>query len=44
MIKEILIRTTFNWDWLTSSGIQSIIIKASRQSWCRRSREFYIFI
>jgi hypothetical protein len=27
MTKATLIRTTFNWDWLTSSEIQSIIIK-----------------
>jgi hypothetical protein len=24
---QTLIRTTFNWDWLTGSEIQSIIIK-----------------
>jgi hypothetical protein len=23
-----IIRTTFNWDWLTGSEVQSIIIKA----------------
>jgi len=28
MIKATLIRTTFNWGWLTGSEIQSIIIKA----------------
>jgi hypothetical protein len=27
MIKAILIRTPFNWCWLTSSEVQSIIIK-----------------
>ena len=27
MTKATLIRTTFNWGWLTSSEIQSIIIK-----------------
>jgi hypothetical protein len=42
MTKAILIRTTFNWGWLTGSEVQSIIIKvgsmaASRQAWCRRS-------
>jgi hypothetical protein len=25
MTKAALIRTTFNWDWLTSSKVQSII-------------------
>jgi hypothetical protein len=28
LTKATLIRTTFNWDWLTGSEIQSIIIKA----------------
>jgi len=28
MTKAILIRTTFNWGWLTGSEVQSIIIKA----------------
>jgi hypothetical protein len=28
MTKATFIRTTFNWGWLTSSEIQSIIIKA----------------
>jgi hypothetical protein len=28
MIKETLIRTRFNWGWLTGSEVQSIIIKA----------------
>jgi len=28
MTKATLIRTTFYWDWLTGSEIQSIIIKA----------------
>jgi hypothetical protein len=27
MTKATLIRTTFNWNWLTGSEIQSIIIK-----------------
>jgi hypothetical protein len=42
MTKTTLIRTTFNWGWLTGSEVQSIIIKAgrnmaaSRQAWCRR--------
>jgi hypothetical protein len=27
MTKATLIRTTFNWGWLTGSEIQSIIIK-----------------
>jgi hypothetical protein len=43
------LKRTFNWGWLTGSEVQSIIIKpgtmaASRQAWCRRSQEFYIFI
>jgi hypothetical protein len=28
MTKATLIRTTFNWNWLTGSEVQSIIIKA----------------
>jgi hypothetical protein len=28
MTKATLIRTTFNWGWLTSSECQSIVIKA----------------
>jgi hypothetical protein len=28
MTKAVFIRTTFNWDWLTGSEVQSIIIKA----------------
>jgi hypothetical protein len=28
MTKAARIRTTFNWGWLTGSGVQSIIIKA----------------
>jgi hypothetical protein len=28
MTKASLIRTTFNWGWLTGSEVQSIIIKA----------------
>ena len=32
MIKAILIKTTFNWYWLTGSEIQSIIIKAKHGS------------
>jgi hypothetical protein len=28
MTKAALIRTTFNWGWLTGSEVQSIIIKA----------------
>ena len=28
MIKATLIRTTFNWGWLTGSEVKSIIIKA----------------
>jgi hypothetical protein len=42
MTKATLLRTTFNWGWLTGSEVQSIIIKehyhqgnmaASRQAW-----------
>jgi len=33
MIKATLIRTTFNWDWLTDSKVQSINITAARQAW-----------
>jgi hypothetical protein len=28
MIKETLIKTTFNWGWLTGSEVQFIFIKA----------------
>jgi hypothetical protein len=28
MTKATLIRTTFNWGWLTGSEVQSIMIKA----------------
>jgi hypothetical protein len=28
MTKATLLRTTFNWGWLTGSEVQSIIIKA----------------
>jgi hypothetical protein len=36
-----LIKTTFNWDWLTGSEVQSNYhqgenMAASRQAWCRR--------
>jgi hypothetical protein len=39
MAKATLIRTTFNWGWLTDSEVQSIIIMvgsmaASRQARC----------
>jgi hypothetical protein len=42
MTKATLIKTTFNWGWLTGSEVQSIIIMAgsmaaSRQAWCRQS-------
>jgi hypothetical protein len=36
MTKATLMRTTFNWDWLTGSEVQSIIIKAG--SWQRPGR------
>jgi hypothetical protein len=29
MIKATLVRTTFNWGWLTGSDVQSIIIKVN---------------
>jgi hypothetical protein len=49
MTKTTLIRTTFNWGWLTGSEVQPLIIMAgsraaSRQAWHWRSREFYILI
>jgi hypothetical protein len=28
MTKATLLRTTFNWDWLTGSGVHFLIIKA----------------
>jgi len=28
MTKATLIRTTFNWSWLTGSEVQTIIVKA----------------
>jgi hypothetical protein len=31
MTNATLIRTTFNWGWLTGSEVQSIIIKAGTQ-------------
>jgi hypothetical protein len=43
MIKAtLIIRTTFNWGWLTGSEVQFTIIKGgsmavSRQAWYRRS-------
>jgi hypothetical protein len=30
MTKATLIRTTFNWGWLTGSVIQSVIIKVGK--------------
>ena len=41
--------TTLNWDWLTGSEVQSIILKtesmaASRQAWCQRTQGFCILI
>jgi hypothetical protein len=36
MAKTTLIRTTFNWGWLTGSEIQSIIIKTG--AWQHPSR------
>jgi hypothetical protein len=36
MTKAMLIRTTFNWGWLTDSEVQSIIIKAG--AWQRPGR------
>ena len=29
MTKATLLRTTFNWGWLTGSEVQSVIIKAA---------------
>jgi hypothetical protein len=31
--KATLIKTTFNWSWLTGSEVQSIIIKAGAWHW-----------
>jgi hypothetical protein len=36
MTKATLIRTTFNWGWLTGSEVQSIITKAG--TWQHPSR------
>ena len=48
MTKATLIRTAFNWGWLTGSEVQSIIInnhaeawqRPGRHAWCRRSSTF----
>jgi len=47
--KATLIKTTFNWGWLSGSEVQSIIIKAG--TWqhpgrcgTRGAESFYIFI
>jgi hypothetical protein len=37
MTKATLIRTTFNWGWLTGSEVQSIIIKGAWQCLGRHS-------
>jgi hypothetical protein len=44
MTKPTLIRT-FNWGWLTGwvNYHQGGNMAASRQAWCRRSWEFYIW-
>jgi hypothetical protein len=44
--KATLIRTVFHWGWLRDSVHyhQGRNMAASRQAWCRRSWEFYIFI
>jgi hypothetical protein len=34
--KETLIKTTFNWGWLTGSEVQSIIIKAGSMATSRQ--------
>jgi hypothetical protein len=48
MMKATLIRTTFTWDWLTGSEVQSIIIVGAWQSPGRHDAggagELYIFI
>jgi hypothetical protein len=48
MTKATLIRTIFNWGWLTGSEVQSIIIKMgtwqSPSSHGAGGAEFYIFI
>jgi hypothetical protein len=48
MNKASLIRTTFNWGWLTGSEVQSIIIRAGAwQHTCRHgaggTEKFYMF-
>ena len=37
MIKAILIRTNFNWGWLTNSEVQSIIIMAGSMAASRQA-------
>ena len=49
MTKSILKRKPISWSLLTVSEVQSIIITVGnmavcRQTWCWRSREFYILI
>ena len=42
MIKATLVRTTFNWGWLTGSEVQSIVIKAGSRAACRQLDESLI--
>ena len=46
MTKASLIKTTFNWGWLTGSGHyhQGGSMAVSRQAWRRQSWEIYVFI
>jgi hypothetical protein len=37
MTRAALIRTTFNWGWLTGSEVLFIIIKVESIAWYRRS-------
>jgi hypothetical protein len=44
-----LIKTTFNWDWVRVSEVQSIIIMVGSmatcsQAWCWRRQELSILI
>jgi hypothetical protein len=40
MAKATLIRTTFNWGWLTGSEVQSIITKAGSMALFRQARHW----
>jgi hypothetical protein len=49
MVKATHIKETFNWNWLTVSEVQSIIIMTrsmgtSKQAWCWKNQEFFVLI